>query len=94
MRRVKLHTCCLFSEDEHNFALSLFLYLFLSQRIFDSPSSFPHPSLILFLFLLVFFFRTSGKFGSNTEFTALNAFSAEKCLRPSPLQSKITQQPI
>ena len=54
----------------------------------------PHPSLILFLFLLVFFFRTSGKFGSNTEFTALNAFSAEKCLRPSPLQSKITQQPI
>jgi hypothetical protein len=24
----------------------------------------------------------------------LKAFSAEKCLRPSPLQSKITQQPI
>ena len=55
----------------------------------------PHPLLDLFLFLLFFFFfRTSGKFGSNTEFTALKAFSAEKCLRPSPLQSKITQQPI
>ena len=88
--RVKRYT--LFSENEHTIAISLFLYLFLSQRIFDSPSS---SLLDLFLFLLFFFFfRTSGKFGSNTEFTALKAFSAEKCLRPSPLQSKITQQPI